>query len=104
MATPRTVALGLAVGLVFAVYLAFWLRVIPYLALAAGASALVVILLLAAAFGEDAEVVDRAWRDALTESPGGLREREPGEPTSREPAAWVQPEPAGAAPEARRGD
>jgi hypothetical protein len=93
MATPRTVMLGIAVGAIFAAYLGFWLRVVPYFALAAGASALVLILVLAAAFGEDAEVIDRAWRDAEVDRQPNLAGREPGQPTRSEPAQWAQPEP-----------
>jgi hypothetical protein len=92
MATPRTVALGLAVGMIFAAYLAFWLRVVPYLALAAGASALVLILVLAAAFGEDAEAADAAWREAVGTSEPEIAGRLPGEPTPYEPRRWSQPE------------
>lgn len=91
MATRRTVALGLAVGVIFAAYLAFWLHIVPYLALAIGASALVLILLLAAAFGEDAEVADAAWRDAVGPTAG----REPGQPSAYEPSTWPQPKPPG---------
>jgi hypothetical protein len=91
MATPRTVALGLAVGVLFATYLALWLRVPPYLALAAGASALVLILVLAAAFEEDAEVADEAWREAVADVPAGVAGRPPGEPSAYEPASWDQP-------------
>lgn len=89
MATTRTVALGLAVGAIFAGYLAFWLHVVPYVSIAAGASALVLILVLAAAFGEDAEAADAAWREAA----GGSAGREPGYPSAHEPSAWVQPAP-----------
>ena len=91
MATPRTIALGLAVGIIFAAYLAFWLRVPPYLALAAGASALVLILVLAAAFEEDAEAADAAWRDAVGDAPAGVAGRQPGEPSAYEPARWDEP-------------
>jgi hypothetical protein len=89
MATTRTVALGLAVGAIFAAYLAFWLHVIPYVSMAAGASALVLILVLAAAFGEDAEVADAAWREAAGPGAG----RDPAQPSAHEPRDWVQPEP-----------
>lgn len=91
MATPRTVALGLAVGLIFAGYLALWLRVVPYLALAAGASALVLILVLAAAFEEDAEAADAAWREAVADAAPGVAGRKPGEASAYEPATWDQP-------------
>jgi apolipoprotein N-acyltransferase len=95
MATSRTVALGLAVGVIFACYLAFWLHVVLYIATAAGASALVLILVLAAAFGEDAEVADAAWRRAA----GARAGREPGERSAYEPATWAQPKLRGGAGE-----
>jgi len=89
MASPRTIALGLAVGTIFAGYLALWLHFVAFVALALGASALVLILLLAAAFGEDAEETDRAWRAAA----GSIAGRTPGERSSHEPATWQQPRP-----------
>jgi hypothetical protein len=97
MATTRTVALGLAVGVIFAAYLAFWLHIVPYIALAMGASALVLILVLAAAFGEDAEAADAAWRTAA----GPIAGREPGQPSRYEPAVWSQVSPRDAAPPTR---
>jgi hypothetical protein len=112
MATPRTVALGLAVGTIFAAYLLLWLRVVPFLAIAAGASALVLILVLAAAFAEDAEAADAAWRRAVSDLPPGVAGRSPGEPSSYEPAHWEEPTaraggpsgPAGAPAEADEAD
>jgi hypothetical protein len=95
MATRRTIALGVAVGVIFAIYLAFWLHVVLYIATAAGASALVLILVLAAAFGDDAEVADAAWRRAA----GATAGREPGERSAYEPPAWAQPKPRGGAGE-----
>jgi hypothetical protein len=102
MATPRTAALGLTVGAIFAAFLTLWLRVVPFLAIAAGASALVLILVLAAAFAEDAEAADTAWRRAVTGSPPGVAGRSPGDSSSYEPAHWDQPVPAAAA--AERGE
>ncbi len=107
MASPRTIALGLAVAILFAAYLAFWLHLPPYLSLAAGASALVLILVLAAAFEEDAEASDAAWRSAVADAPAGVAGRPPGEPSAYEPARWDQPappaEPAAAVVDAARG-
>jgi hypothetical protein len=93
MATTRTIVLGVAVGVIFAAYLAFWLHVVAFLAVAAGASALVLILLLAAAFGEDAEDADAAWREATAAHGAAVAGRTAGEPTRYEPATWFQPEP-----------
>ncbi|HET7028549.1 MAG TPA: hypothetical protein VFI28_12720 [Candidatus Limnocylindrales bacterium] len=89
MASPRTIALGLAVGTIFAGYLALWLHFVAFVALALGASALVLILVLAAAFGEDAEEAERAWRAAA----GSIAGRTPGERSSDEPSTWQQPRP-----------
>jgi hypothetical protein len=89
MASPRTIALGLAIATLFSAYLALWLHVVAFVALALGASSLVLILVLSAAFGEDAEEAEEAWRAAA----GPLAGRSPGERSEHEPATWTQPLP-----------
>lgn len=85
----RTLGLAAGVAVVIAAYLIAWLHLAPHLAVGAGAIAAVVILLTAAALGEDPRRAADAWR----RSAGGSGGRAPDAPGPHEPATWPDPGP-----------
>lgn len=87
MAGGRTILAALAVGIAVGVYLQAWIGWPTFLAVAVGAVMAVLILLVAAALGQDDAAADAAWRAAAPDLAG----RDPG----RNPAQRIDDEAGG---------
>lgn len=74
MPSLRAILAALALGIVVGVYLQRWIGWPTFLAVAVGAVMGVLILVVAASFGDDDATADAAWRAAAPDIAG----REPG--------------------------
>lgn len=73
----RTIVAALAVGLAVGAYLQAWVGWPTFLAVAVGAVMAVLILLVAAALGQDDAAADAAWRAAAPDIAGRDSGRSP---------------------------
>ena len=94
MPSGRTLLAALAVGIAVGAYLQRWVGWPTFLAVAVGAVMGVLLLVVAASFGDDDAAADAAWRAAAPDIAG----RDPG----RSPAATAG-EAAGGEPRDDRG-